>query len=67
MLRNVLIHAVVALAALNATGFANPAHAVVPPAAAASGGEGGAYPAWAIVAYPEGEVLVFAPAGAGNE
>jgi hypothetical protein len=68
MLRNVLIHAVVALAALNATGFANPVHAVVPvPTGAASAGVSGAHPAWAIVAYPEGEVLVFAPAGAGNE
>ena len=67
MLRNVLIHAVVALAALNTAGFANPAHAAVPvPAGAASAGQG-AYPAWAIVAYPEGEVLVFAPAVAGNE
>jgi hypothetical protein len=65
MLRNVLIHAVVALAALNATGFANPVHAVVPVQAGAA--SGGALPAWAIVAYPEGEVLVFAPAGAGNE
>jgi hypothetical protein len=64
-LRNSLIHAAVALAALNATGFANAAHAIVPGPAGAD--PGGAYPAWAIVAYPEGEVLVFAPPGSGNE
>jgi hypothetical protein len=65
MLRNVLIHAVVALAALNATGLANTAHAVMPTPTGAD--RGGPTPAWAIVAYPEGDVLVFAPAGAGNE
>ena len=65
MLRTVLIHVVVALAALHATVRADPAHAVMPaPGAEAAGG---AYPAWTIVAYPEGEVLVFSPAGAGND
>ena len=64
-LRSILIHAAVALAALNAMGFANSAHAIVPGPAGADAS--GAYPPWAIVAYPEGEVLVFAPAGAGNE
>lgn len=51
MLRNVLIHAVVALAALHAVA-ASPAAAAYP----------GPY-----VVYPEGEVLVFAPADAGND
>jgi uncharacterized protein YraI len=65
MLRNVLIHAVVALAALAAAVLANPAYAVMPVSVGA--GEGAAYPGWAIVVYPEGEVLVFAPADAGND
>ena len=65
MLRNVLIHAVVALAALHAAVLATPAYAVMPAPAGADGGA--AYPGWAIVAYPEGEVLVFAPADAGND
>ena len=65
MLRNVLIHAVVALAALHAAVLANPAYAVMPVSAGAD--EGAAYPGWAIVVYPEGEVLVFAPADAGND
>ena len=60
MLRNVLIHAVVALAALHAGGLANPAYAVMPVLA------GAAYPGRAIVVYPEGDVLVFASADAGN-
>jgi len=64
MLRNVLIHAVVALAALQAALLANPAYAVMPAPTGADGGA--AYPGWAIV-YPEGEVLVFTPADAGND
>ena len=64
MLRNVLIHAVVALAALHAAVLANPAYAVMPVPAGAAGAD---YPGWAIVVYPEGEVLVFAPADAGND
>jgi hypothetical protein len=67
-LRNILIHAVVALAALHAAVLANPASAVMPvPAGAARADEGAAYPGWAVVVYPEGEVLVFAPADAGSE
>ena len=66
MLRNVLIHAVVALATLHAAVLVNPAYAVMPaPAGAAVAGA--AYPGWAVVVYPEGEVLVFAPADAGND
>ncbi|MET0680961.1 MAG: hypothetical protein ABWZ41_08125 [Burkholderiales bacterium] len=73
--RNILIHAVVALAALHAAVTAVPASAVMPvPAGATLADEGAAYPGWAVVvypgpyvAYPEGEVLVFAPVGAGNE
>ncbi len=62
MLRNVLIHAVVALAALHAAVLASPAYAVMPVPAGAA-----AYSGRAIVVYPEGEVLVFAPADAGND
>jgi hypothetical protein len=60
MLRNVLIHAVVGFAALHAAVLANPVYAAMPVPAGAD------YPGWAIVVYPEGEVLVFAPADAGN-
>jgi hypothetical protein len=67
-LRNILIHIVVAFAALHAAVLANPAYAVMPvPAGATRADEGATYPAGAFVAYPEGEVLVFAPADAGSE
>jgi hypothetical protein len=65
MLRNMLIHVVVAFAALHAVVLATPAYAVMPVPASAD--EGAAYPGWAIVVYPEGEVLVSAPADAGND
>jgi hypothetical protein len=51
---------VVGFAALHAAVLANPVYAAMPVPAGAD------YPGWAIVVYPEGEVLVFAPADAGN-
>ena len=53
MLRNVLIPAVVALAALHAAGLANPVRSVMPaPEGAAAAAAGGACPARPIVAAP---------------